>query len=122
MKLIVADDSRLVRGIVEKIVASMGFDAVLAANGKEALELLETGGIGLVLLDWNMPIMNGIDVIKKMRSDDRFRQIPVLMVSTESEDERIQQALEAGAQGYLPKPFTPEQLTEAIGRVLAMQS
>ena len=122
MKLIVADDSRLVRGIVEKIVASMGFDAVLAANGREAMDLLETGGIRLVLLDWNMPIMNGIDVIKKMRSDERFRQIPVLMVSTESEDERIQQALAAGAQGYLPKPFTPEQLTEAIGRVLSMQS
>ncbi len=121
MKIIVADDSRLVRGIVEKIVVSMGFEAVPAANGQEALDLLEAGGIDMVLLDWNMPIMNGMDVIKTMRSDESFRQIPVLMVSTESEDERIRQALEAGAQGYLPKPFTPEQLTGAIRRVLSMR-
>jgi two-component system chemotaxis response regulator CheY len=118
MKLIVADDSRLVRGIVDKIVTALGFEALHAANGKETLDILENGGISLVLLDWNMPVLNGMDVIKKMRSDDRFKNIPVLMVSTESEEDRIQQVLTAGAQGYLPKPFTPGQLTEAIGRVL----
>lgn len=121
MKLIVADDSRLVRGIVSKVVESMGYEAVPAANGKEAMNILEAGSedISLVLLDWNMPVLNGIDVIKKMRSDHRFEKIPVLMVSTESEDDRIQEAISAGAQGYLTKPFTPEQLTEAILHVLA---
>lgn len=121
MKLIVADDSRLVRGIVEKIVASIGFEALHASNGKEALELLEAGTVHLVLLDWNMPVLNGIDVIKKMRSDDRFKNIPVLMVSTESEEDRIKQAITAGAQAYLTKPFTPEQLTKAIHDVLSKQ-
>lgn len=120
MKLIVADDSRLVRGIVAKAVASIGFETVLATNGKEALDILETDekDIILVLLDWNMPVMNGIDVIKNMRGNDRFKRIPVLMVSTESEGERIQEAISAGAQGYLTKPFTADQLIEAIHRVL----
>jgi two-component system, chemotaxis family, chemotaxis protein CheY len=120
MKLIVADDSRMVRGIVAKVVESMGHEAVPAANGREALERLEADGqnIRLVLLDWNMPFVNGMEVIKKMRGDDRFKKIPVLMVSTESEDEKIQEAIQAGAQGYLTKPFTPGQLAAAVARVL----
>mgnify|MGYP004703775039 CR=1 FL=1 len=120
MKLIAADDSRLVRGIIEKTVASIGYQTMPADNGREALNILETDGqdIKLVLLDWNMPVLNGIDVIKSMRGDERFKSIPVLMVSTETEDDKIKEALSAGAQGYLAKPFTPNQLIEAIRRVL----
>jgi len=123
MKLIVADDSRLIRGIIEKTVASIGFEAAQAGNGKEALDILEANGkdINLVLLDWNMPFMNGIDVIKSMRRDDRFKNIPVLMISTESEDDRIQEAINAGAQGYLTKPFTGDKLIEAIQHILENQ-
>ena len=120
MKLIVADDSRMVRGIVTRIVEPLGYEVVAAGNGQEALNILESGeqNINLVLLDWNMPVLNGIDVIKKMRADSRLKSIPVLMVSTESEEDRIRQAMDAGAQGYLTKPFTPEQLTNAIRRAL----
>ncbi len=120
MKLIVADDSRMVRGIVTRIVEPLGYEVVAAGNGQEALNILESGeqNINLVLLDWNMPVLNGIDVIKKMRADSRLKSIPVLMVSTESEEDRIKQAMDAGAQGYLTKPFTPEQLTNAIRRAL----
>lgn len=120
MKLIVADDSRMVRGIVTRIVEPLGYEVVAAGNGQEALNILESGeqNINLVLLDWNMPVLNGIDVIKKMRADSRLKSIPVLMVSTESEEDRIKQAMDAGAQGYLTKPFTPEQLTKAIRRAL----
>ena len=123
MKLIVADDSRMVRGIVTKVIESLGYEAVPASNGREAINALEVHdqNVGLVLLDWNMPELNGIDVIKKMRTDDRFKNIPVLMVSTESEEDRIQQALNAGAQGYLTKPFTPEKLAEAIRRILTQK-
>jgi two-component system chemotaxis response regulator CheY len=120
MKLIVADDSRLIRGIIEKAVSSIGFEAVQAGNGREALDILEAGGrdITLVLMDWNMPLLNGIDVLKTMRGDDRFKNIPVLMISTESEDERIMDAINTGAQGYLTKPFTAEKLIDAIHMVL----
>jgi len=123
MKFIVADDSRMVRSIVTKVIESMGYEAVQAGNGREALNILETErqDVKMVLLDWNMPLLNGLDVIHKMRADVRFKEIPVLMVSTESEEDRIQLALAAGAQGYLTKPFTPEQLTEAVQEVLAKQ-
>lgn len=121
MKIIIADDSRMVRGIVEKIVGSIGFDAVHAANGKDAMDMLraEYQDIALMLLDWNMPVLNGMDVIRIMRDEASLRNIPVLMVSTESETKRIQEALNAGAQGYVTKPFTSEQLIEAIRNVLS---
>lgn len=120
MKAIVADDSRLIRGIIEKTAESIGFEAVQAGNGEEAMNILEADGqeINLVLLDWNMPVLNGIDVIKKMRGDDRFKMIPVLMISTESEEDRIKEAMNAGAQGYLTKPFTADKLLDAIRHVL----
>lgn len=120
MKVLIADDSRLVRGIVERAVVSDGFEALQAINGQDAMNILESDyrNVGIVLLDWNMPVMNGIDVIRNMRSDDRFKKIPVLMVSTESEENRIQEAVKAGAQGYLTKPFTPDQLKDAIHHVL----
>ncbi len=120
MKMIVADDSRLIRGIIEKTATVMGFEVLHAANGDDALNILESGGkeINLVLLDWNMPMMNGIDVLKNMRADDRFKAIPVLMVSTESEDDKIKEAIDAGAHGYLTKPFNADKLTNAIRQVL----
>ena len=98
----------------------MGFEVFHAANGQDALNLLESGGkdINLVLLDWNMPMINGIDVLKNMRADDRFKGIPVLMVSTESEDDKIKEAIDAGAHGYLTKPFNADTLTNAIHQVL----
>jgi two-component system, chemotaxis family, chemotaxis protein CheY len=120
MKAIVADDSRLIRGIIEKTAVSIGFEAVQAGNGEEAMNILEADGqdIHLVLLDWNMPVLNGIEVIKKMRGDDRFKRIPVLMISTESEEDRIKEAMNAGAQGYLTKPFTADKLLDAIRHVM----
>jgi len=120
MKVIVADDSRLVRGLIERAAVSMGFEVVHATNGREALDLLEANvqDVNLMILDWNMPVLNGIDVIKSMRGDDRFPKIPVLMVSTEAEDGRIQAVISAGAQGYLTKPFTADQLIDAIHSVL----
>jgi two-component system chemotaxis response regulator CheY len=124
MRLIVADDSRLIRGIIDKTATSIGFEVIHAANGKEALNILEAGGkdINLVLLDWNMPMMNGIDVLRKMRGDDRFKEIPVLMISTESEDDKIREAIDAGAHGYLTKPFNADKLTGAIHQVLGKQA
>lgn len=121
MRMIVADDSRLIRGIIEKTATAIGFEVLQAANGEDALNHLEAGGgkeINLVLLDWNMPMMSGIDVLRNMRADDRFKEIPVLMVSTESEDDKIKEAIDAGAHGYLTKPFNAEKLTAAIHQVL----
>ena len=120
MKIIIADDSRVMRNIIERVIGSMGYETVHASNGQEVLELLEKNGkeIGLILLDWNMPVLDGFEVLKSMREHSTYGNIPVLMVSTESEDDKAAQALKAGARGYLPKPFTPEDLTTIIQKTL----
>jgi two-component system chemotaxis response regulator CheY len=124
MKMIIADDSRVMRSIIEKVIRAMGYESLHASNGQEALELLEQNGqeIGLVLLDWNMPVLDGLGVLKSMREHGTYRKIPVLMVSTESEDAKAAQAIDAGARGYLPKPFTPDDLTAIIQKTLEKSS
>ena len=115
MKVIVADDSRVMRKIINNVVESLGHDPVEAINGQHVMEILNSDdSIGLVLLDWNMPMLNGLEVIKNMQNDDRFRTIPIVMVSTESERKNITEALKAGAKNYITKPFTPQDLASKI--------
>lgn len=120
MRVIVADDSRVMRSIIEKVLHSLGHEVIHAANGKEVVDILERAGreVNLVLLDWNMPVMNGFEVLSHMKSRNLGRDIPVLMISTESEDGKIEQAIRAGAQGYLSKPFTSEELAAGIRNAL----
>lgn len=120
MKVIVADDSRVMRSIIEKVVQSIGHEAIHASNGQEVLDLLDRRGpeIDLVLLDWNMPVMSGFEVLSRMQGKKNFRRIPVLMVSTESEEAKKEEALNEGARGYLSKPFTSEELVSEIQNVL----
>jgi two-component system chemotaxis response regulator CheY len=116
MKVIVADDSRVMRSIIDRSIKPMGLETVHAGNGQEVLELLKTHAqdIGLILLDWNMPVMDGLEVLKSMRINDAYQDIPVLIISTESEADKMDKAFEAGAKGYLPKPFTPEKLVNLV--------
>jgi two-component system chemotaxis response regulator CheY len=120
MKVIVVDDSLVMRKIIAGVVESLGYEGVPATNGQNLLELLEHCGdeVGLVLLDWNMPGINGIEALKTMQQNSRFRAIPVFMISTESEDAKVGEALKAGAKGYLAKPFTQEELATKIKDVL----
>lgn len=120
MRVIVADDSRVMRSIIQKVLHSLGHEVTHAANGREVVDILEKAGgeVNLVLLDWNMPVMNGFEVLSHMKSQNLGRDIPVLMISTESEDGRIEQAIRAGAQGYLSKPFTSEELAAGIRNAL----
>ncbi len=120
MKVIVADDSLLMRKIIQNELDELGYKGVGAVNGKKVLEILENDStdIGLVILDWNMPVMDGLEVVKVLQEDKRFKEIPVLMVSTESEDARINEALKAGAKDYLCKPFTSEEIAEKIIHIL----
>ncbi|MGM0664220.1 MAG: response regulator [Thermodesulfobacteriota bacterium] len=118
MKVIIADDSQVMRTIIEKVVRPLGYEAMHACNGQEVLSLLEKGceGIDLILMDWNMPVLNGLEALNLIRKSNQFSSIPVLMVSTESEDDKIRQALDAGASGYISKPFTSETLAAVISK------
>lgn len=116
MKVIVADDSRVMRNIIDRAIKPIGLETIHAGNGQDVLDSLETHGqdIGLILLDWNMPVMNGLEVLESMQRNDLYQNIPVLMVSTEAEREKMDKAFKAGARGYLSKPFTPEKLVNLI--------
>src|SRR5438105_2479066 len=116
MRALVVDDSRAIRGIVGRIVKEAGFDVVEAANGREALDRLrEAGGsIGLALVDWNMPVMDGLELVKAVRGDGAYGDLAIIMVTTEAEAAQVEQALEAGANEYLMKPFNKEALAEKL--------
>ncbi|PKN63895.1 MAG: response regulator [Deltaproteobacteria bacterium HGW-Deltaproteobacteria-15] len=124
MKAIVADDSQVMRMIIEKIVKTLGYQAIHAGNGQEVLSVLEKGfkDIDLILLDWNMPVMNGLETLTRIKKIDPDCDIPILMVSTESEDDKVRQAMHAGAGGYISKPFTAETLGAVIRQVKEKRS
>jgi two-component system chemotaxis response regulator CheY len=115
-KALVVDDSRAMRMILSKTLAQSGFDVVQAANGREALETMEREGaaIGLVLLDWNMPEVSGIEVVERLRSQSAFKGVRLVMVTTETEIEQMARALEAGADEYVMKPFTREAVEDKL--------
>jgi two-component system chemotaxis response regulator CheY len=109
MRVLVIDDSRTVRAIIGKTLREVGFEVAEAANGREGLEQLQKPpGAGLVLVDWNMPEMDGLAFVKAVRAQRAFDPVRIMMVTTETEQEQVLRALEAGANEYLMKPFTPE--------------
>ena len=116
MKVLIVDDSLVIRSIIEKIVKPMGYETLKASNGQEALGLLEKNAedVELVILDWNMPVLNGWETLNAIKKDKAYEHVCIIMVSTESEDEKVDQAIAAGAHGYISKPFEAEELIEKI--------
>ena len=109
MQALVIDDSAVVRGIMKKILAGLGFVTFEAENGREGLDQLRRlGKIDLVLVDWNMPEMDGIEFLLALRVETPPEALPVVMVSTNNEAANIAKSLEAGANEYVMKPFTEE--------------
>ena len=121
MKVIVVDDSLVMRKIIGGIVKEVGHEFIHAANWQQMLDILEERAdeVGLILLDWNMPGLNGIDALKEMQQNSAYKKIPVFMVSTESEESKINEALSAGAKDYLPKPFDAEELAAKIRKAFS---
>ncbi len=122
MKILTVDDSKIMQKIVSGVIELAGYEPLRAANGEEALELLKKhhDEIALVLLDWNMPVMDGITCLIEIRAIEDYESIPVMMVTTESERSRMGQAIQAGANHYCSKPFTPEDLATKILECLGM--
>jgi two-component system chemotaxis response regulator CheY len=120
MKVLVVDDSRAIRRILSSMLTEIGFAVAEASHGREALDHLQTHvDTDLVLVDWNMPEMNGLELVQAVRKDARFASIPLMMVTTETEMTQMVRALEAGAQEYVMKPFTKEVIEEKL-RVLGL--
>lgn len=123
MKVLIVDDSGPVRSIMRRMFREMGHEAFEAADGKEALsQLKEHAGIGLMMLDWNMPTMNGMQLLEALQSKEESIQKPtVILVSTENQMEKILHALSKGADEYIMKPFTKEILEEKLA-ILGIKS
>jgi two-component system chemotaxis response regulator CheY len=115
-KALVVDDSRAVRMLLAKTLKKLGYEVREAANGREALEVIEAekSALTLVLADWNMPEIDGLDMLKRLRQNPALSSLAVVMVTTETEIDRIAEALEAGANEYVMKPFTPDILVEKL--------
>lgn len=115
-KALVVDDSRAVRMILAKTLKELGFEVREAANGREALEVIEAEktAVTLVLADWNMPEINGLELLKRLRQNPELSSLVVVMVTTETELDQMAAALEAGANEYVMKPFTKDILVEKL--------
>lgn len=115
MRAIVVDDSRAMRSILKKILASIGYEVVEAGHGIEALSVLSTvPDVDVALVDWNMPEMDGLELVKHLRADHKYADMRILMVSAENDMAKVARALMVGADEYAMKPVTKEMILEKL--------
>ncbi|MEK7762125.1 MAG: chemotaxis response regulator CheY [Nitrospirota bacterium] len=118
MKILVVDDMSTMRRIVKNILKQLGFSNMdEAENGQEALQKLRADTFGFVVSDWNMPVMPGIEMLRAIRADEKLKHIPVLMVTAEAQKENLIEAIQAGVNNYVVKPFTAETMQEKINKI-----
>ncbi|MBD3344731.1 MAG: response regulator [Chitinivibrionales bacterium] len=117
MKILLVDDSAIMRKIQKTQLSGMGItDVVEAGDGQQALDKLESSmPVDTILLDWNMPVMDGITFLKKARENAAYKDVKIIMCTSESEKPKVVEALKTGANNYIVKPFTPEALKEKLG-------
>ncbi len=119
--ILVVDDSSPMRAVIRKTIEISGFSVgeyFDAANGLGALEILENNWVDLVVTDYNMPEMNGLELIEEMKRNELFSAIPIVVITTEGNEQMVQQFLEKGATGYIQKPFTPEDIREKLNGII----
>lgn len=117
IRTLIVDDSSVMRKIVERALRQAGLDQLLvheAGSGTEGLEVLKAKPVDLILSDINMPSMDGLEFVRQIRGQNLAPGIPVVMITTESSEEHVKQAIQAGAQGYIRKPFTLDQVKERV--------
>jgi len=124
-RVLIVDDSRSMRAFVRRVIDLSGFEVescLNAANGSEALALLNQQPVDIILTDINMPEMNGEDFVRQLEQRDELRSIPVVVISTDATENRIRRMLDLGAKGYVVKPFSPEALRTELERVLEVEN
>lgn len=118
MKILVVDDFSTMRRIIKNLLKDLGFTSIQEADdGNTALPMLVQGDFDFVVTDWNMPGMQGIDLLRAIRADDNLKHLPVLMVTAEAKKEQIVAAAQAGVNGYVVKPFTAATLKEKLDKI-----
>jgi two-component system chemotaxis response regulator CheY len=119
--VLIVDDSLPMRSVIKKTIVMSGFKVgqfFEASNGAEALDVLRTEWLDLVLTDYNMPVMNGLEFINEMKRDDVMDSIPVVVITTEGSQKMVSEFLKEGAADYIQKPFTPEEIRGKLNRIL----
>ncbi|WP_067660727.1 chemotaxis response regulator CheY [Ferrimonas marina] len=118
MKILIVDDFSTMRRIIKNLLRDLGFNNTQEADdGTTALPMLQSGEFDFVVTDWNMPGMQGIDLLRAIRADDNLKHLPVLMVTAEAKREQIITAAQAGVNGYIVKPFTAATLKEKLDKI-----
>lgn len=123
LKILIVDDSPAMRAFVKRVMRLSGIQVEQyfeAANGAEALAIVESKAVDAVLTDINMPVMDGEEFVRRMRTEESMQAIPIIVISTDATTHRIRSMLSLGASGYLQKPFGPEQLRDEVERVLGV--
>lgn len=115
-RILIADDSASMRQLVSFALRDAGFEVIESINGRDALSKMDGTKIDLIVTDLNMPEMDGIELIRQVRRKPGYRFIPIIMLTTESQESKKQEGKQAGASGWIVKPFTPEQLVETVKR------
>ena len=120
LKVLVVDDMSTMRRILKNILKQIGFsDIIEAENGQDALSKLKAGDIGFIVSDWNMPVMQGIELLRAVRADAELKHLPFLMVTAEAQKDNIIEAVQAGVSNYVVKPFTAEALQVKLEKIFA---
>jgi two-component system chemotaxis response regulator CheY len=121
--VLIVDDSRSMRRVIKKIISISGFkmdQCFEAGNGKEALNVLADAWVDVIMSDINMPEMTGFELLEELQKDDLLKNIPVVVITTEGSEERMQYALNLGAKGFIKKPFLPEDLKRTLHEVIGV--
>lgn len=121
--VLIVDDSNSMRAVIKKIISISGFkidQCIEAVNGKEALEALTDNWVDVIMSDINMPEMNGFELLKRLKKDNLLKDIPVIMITTESGEKRMQDAFNLGVKGFIKKPFLPEEIRKILYEVIGV--
>ena len=123
LKVLVVDDMATMRRILKNVLKQIGYtDLHEAEDGAVGLKKLREGGFGLVVSDWNMPVMTGIELLRAIRADSDIKHLPVLMVTAEAQKDNIIEAVQAGVNNYVVKPFTADALLEKLQKIFAKKT
>jgi len=119
--ILIVDDSLPMRSVIKRTLKAAGYgntDILEAANGQEAVDLLKNSWVDIIMTDYNMPVMNGLELIKIIKNDEVSKDIPVVIISTEGNESKIKEFMDCGAAGYITKPFTAEAIRDLIVNIL----